>query len=233
MTPARMAARAAGPLPYAAPMTTAESKERAAAGGGRAAGGQGVRGVGRRPRPGPPGGAGARRARRRPRAGRPAPVDARRRPGRGRGVGARAIAVPTNIIDAEACARLMAAASEEFGGVDVLVNNAFRPDVFQSFEDVDLDRVAQDHGRQRLRVAADDPGCAALHADAWRRVVVMVASMVARQPQPGAGWLRHLERSAPHGHAGAGRRARPFQGPGQRRGPRLDGRAPRWTSTSR
>ena len=32
----------------------------------------------------------------------------------------------------------MAAAAEEFGGIDVLVNNAFRSDVFQSFEDVDL-----------------------------------------------------------------------------------------------
>src|ERR1700690_2964596 len=45
--------------------------------------------------------------------------------------GARAIAVPTNIVDPDACARLMATATEAFGGVDVLVNNAFRPDVFQ------------------------------------------------------------------------------------------------------
>ena len=52
--------------------------------------------------------------------------------------GARAIAVPTNIVDPDACARLMAAGAEAFGGVDVLVNNAFRPDVFRSFEDVDL-----------------------------------------------------------------------------------------------
>jgi len=53
-------------------------------------------------------------------------------------LGARAITVPTNIVDADACVRLMDAAAEEYGGVDVLVNNAFRPDVFQGFEEVDL-----------------------------------------------------------------------------------------------
>jgi NAD(P)-dependent dehydrogenase (short-subunit alcohol dehydrogenase family) len=102
-------------------------------------------------------------------------------------MGARAMAVPTNIVDGDACARLMAAAAEEFGGVDVLVNNAFRPDVFQGFEDVDLavwrkimdvnvfgslqmTRAALPHLRERGGGS-----------------VVMVASMVARQPQPGQG----------------------------------------------
>jgi NAD(P)-dependent dehydrogenase (short-subunit alcohol dehydrogenase family) len=102
-------------------------------------------------------------------------------------LGARAIAVPTNIVEEEACTRLMAAAAEEFGGIDVLVNNAFRPDVFQSFEDVDLTvwrkimdvnvfgslqmtRAVLPHMRQRGGGS-----------------VVMVASMVARQPQPGQG----------------------------------------------
>src|ERR1700733_7129512 len=50
-------------------------------------------------------------------------------------LGARAITVPTDITDPEACARLMAAGVEEFGGIDVLVNNAFRFDAFQSFEE--------------------------------------------------------------------------------------------------
>ena len=53
-------------------------------------------------------------------------------------LGARALAVPTDITDAEACARLMAEGVEQFGGIDVLVNNAFRFDAFQSFEEVDL-----------------------------------------------------------------------------------------------
>src|ERR1700739_4440044 len=40
-------------------------------------------------------------------------------------LGARALAVPTNIVDPEACAALMGAAADEFGGIDVVVNNAF------------------------------------------------------------------------------------------------------------
>src|SRR6202167_4448797 len=36
-------------------------------------------------------------------------------------MGARAIAVPTDITDPDACAAIMARASETFGGVDVLV----------------------------------------------------------------------------------------------------------------
>ena len=103
------------------------------------------------------------------------------------GLGAKAIAVSTNIVDADACARLMSAAAEEFGGIDVLVNNAFRPDVFQSFEDVDLTvwRKIVDvnvFGSLQMTRAA---------IPFFRRrgggAVVMVASMVARQPQPGQG----------------------------------------------
>jgi NAD(P)-dependent dehydrogenase (short-subunit alcohol dehydrogenase family) len=102
-------------------------------------------------------------------------------------IGASAITVPTNIVDPDACAHLMAAAEEEFGGVDVLVNNAFRPDVFQSFEDVDLTvwRKIMDvnvFGSLQMTRAA---------LPFMRRrgggSVVMVASMVARQPQPGQG----------------------------------------------
>lgn len=46
--------------------------------------------------------------------------------------------VPTDITDAGQCERLVASALAEFGRVDCLVNNAFVPDVFQRFEDVDL-----------------------------------------------------------------------------------------------
>lgn len=55
------------------------------------------------------------------------------------GLGGRAVAVPTDITVPEQCARLAAAAVETFGRIDCLVNSAFRPDVFRSFEDVDLD----------------------------------------------------------------------------------------------
>jgi len=101
-----------------------------------------------------------------------------------REIGARAIAVPTDITDPEACARLMDATSEEFGGVDVLVNNAFRFDAFQSFEQVDLAlwrKIMDTNLFGSLQMTR-----AALPSMRERGggSVVMVASMVARQPQP-------------------------------------------------
>jgi NAD(P)-dependent dehydrogenase (short-subunit alcohol dehydrogenase family) len=99
-------------------------------------------------------------------------------------LGARAITVPTDITDPEACARLMAAGVEEFGGIDVLVNNAFRFDAFQSFEEVDLDRwrkIMETNlfGSLQMTKAA----VPAMRARGGGSVV-MVASMVARRPQP-------------------------------------------------
>src|SRR5580658_179524 len=104
-----------------------------------------------------------------------------------RQLGVRAIVVPTNIADPEACARVMSAGVEEFGGIDVLVNNAFRPDAFKSFEEADLTlwRKIMDlnlfGSLQMVRAAL--PSMRARGGGS----VVMVASMVARQPQPGQG----------------------------------------------
>ncbi|HTU37341.1 MAG TPA: SDR family oxidoreductase [Acidimicrobiales bacterium] len=99
-------------------------------------------------------------------------------------LGARVITVPTDITDADACARLMAAGSAEFGGIDVLVNNAFRFDAFQSFEEVDLAiwrKIMDTNLFGSLQMTR-----AALPSMRERGggSVVMVASMVARQPQP-------------------------------------------------
>jgi len=55
------------------------------------------------------------------------------------GLGLRARYAPTDITDQAQCDRLVQTAIDEFGRVDVLVNNAFAADVFQLFEDVDLD----------------------------------------------------------------------------------------------
>jgi NAD(P)-dependent dehydrogenase (short-subunit alcohol dehydrogenase family) len=99
-------------------------------------------------------------------------------------IGARAITVPTNIADPEACANLVAATTEAFGGVDVLVNNAFRFDAFQTFEEVDLAlwRKIMDvnlfGSLQMTRAALPSM------RERGGGSVVMVASMVARQPQP-------------------------------------------------
>jgi NAD(P)-dependent dehydrogenase (short-subunit alcohol dehydrogenase family) len=102
-------------------------------------------------------------------------------------LGADAIVVPTNITDPEACARVVAAAVERFGGVDVLVNNAFRFGTFQGFEEVDLAvwrKVMDTNLFGTLQMTR-----AALPAMRERGAgsVVMVASMVARQPQPTQG----------------------------------------------
>jgi NAD(P)-dependent dehydrogenase (short-subunit alcohol dehydrogenase family) len=102
-------------------------------------------------------------------------------------MGARVTTVSTDITDPEQCARLVARATEEFGGVDVLVNNAFRFDAFRSFEEVDLAiwRKIMDvnlFGTLQMTRAAL-PSMRARGGGS----VVMVASMVARQPQPAQG----------------------------------------------
>lgn len=99
-----------------------------------------------------------------------------------RGLGARAVAVPTDITDPAQCERAMDRAVEELGGVDVLVNNAFRYDVFQTFEQVDLDRwrkIVETNVFGSLQMTR-----AALPAMRERGggSVVMVASMAARKP---------------------------------------------------
>ncbi len=55
-----------------------------------------------------------------------------------KGAGGRALCVPTDISDPDQCLRLVETTVSEMGRVDVLVNSAFRPDVFKPFESVDL-----------------------------------------------------------------------------------------------
>jgi NAD(P)-dependent dehydrogenase (short-subunit alcohol dehydrogenase family) len=98
--------------------------------------------------------------------------------------GGRALVVPTDITQVDQCERVMAAAQAEFGGVDVLVNNAFRFDAFQSFEDVDLEmwrKIIDTNLFGSLQMTK-----AALPHLRSRGggSVVMVASMVTRKPQP-------------------------------------------------
>src|SRR4029077_15351435 len=52
--------------------------------------------------------------------------------------GGRALAVPTNLVDPDQVAALVARTVEEFGRLDILVNNAFRMDRGEPFETVDL-----------------------------------------------------------------------------------------------
>ncbi len=52
--------------------------------------------------------------------------------------GGRAVVVPTNLVEPEQVAALVARTVDECGHLDILVNNAFRMDVMQPFESVDL-----------------------------------------------------------------------------------------------
>ncbi len=54
------------------------------------------------------------------------------------GDGGRALALPTNLVDAEQVAALVDGTVAAFGRIDGLVNNAFRMDTFEPFEAVDL-----------------------------------------------------------------------------------------------
>jgi NAD(P)-dependent dehydrogenase (short-subunit alcohol dehydrogenase family) len=54
------------------------------------------------------------------------------------GAGGRALAVPTNLVEREQVDALVARTVDEYGHLDVLVNNAFRMDPYQPFEQVDL-----------------------------------------------------------------------------------------------
>ncbi|RDJ93767.1 SDR family NAD(P)-dependent oxidoreductase, partial [Lacticaseibacillus rhamnosus] len=54
------------------------------------------------------------------------------------GAGGKAVAIPTNLVKPEEVERLVETVRNEYGRLDVLVNNAFRMDPFESFETVDL-----------------------------------------------------------------------------------------------
>lgn len=54
--------------------------------------------------------------------------------------GGRALAVPTNLVDTQQVETLVSRTLDSYGRIDGLVNNAFRMDTFQPFEQVDLAR---------------------------------------------------------------------------------------------
>ena len=55
-------------------------------------------------------------------------------------IGRRALVVPTDVTDRGQCEALAMATLTEYGRVDALVNNAYKEDVFQPFDQVDLDQ---------------------------------------------------------------------------------------------
>lgn len=92
------------------------------------------------------------------------------------------IAVPTDITDSHQCEALVSETVAAFGGLDVLINSAYNPGPYVSFEDADLDewQTPMDvnlFGSLRLTQAALGP--LKLSGDAS---VVNVNSMIIRKP---------------------------------------------------
>jgi NAD(P)-dependent dehydrogenase (short-subunit alcohol dehydrogenase family) len=97
-------------------------------------------------------------------------------------LGVRVVTSPTDITVQEQCDALAHLAATELGGVDVLVNNAFRFDVFQRFEDVDLDvweRITATNVFGTLRMTRSVVPHLRQRGGGS---VIMVASMAARKP---------------------------------------------------
>ncbi len=93
----------------------------------------------------------------------------------------------TDLTRSEQCEALVARATEAFGGLDVLVNNAAVPDPGEAFDTVDLDTwraVAEVNlfGALRMTHAAVPALSRRGHGS-----VVFVSSMIVRQPMPHQG----------------------------------------------
>jgi NAD(P)-dependent dehydrogenase (short-subunit alcohol dehydrogenase family) len=98
--------------------------------------------------------------------------------------GGRALAVPASVTRPEDCDRVAAEAEAAFGGIDVLVNSAFRGDPFQPVETADLDAW-----RKIMEVNFFGPtlmtrACVPAMRARGEGSIVMVASQSARKIRP-------------------------------------------------
>jgi NAD(P)-dependent dehydrogenase (short-subunit alcohol dehydrogenase family) len=98
--------------------------------------------------------------------------------------GGRALAVPASVTKEPDCHRVAAAAVEEFGGIDILVNSAFRGDPFQPVESADLDVWRKIFDVNFFGPALMTRACLPALRAAGGGSVVMVASQSARKIRP-------------------------------------------------
>ncbi len=88
----------------------------------------------------------------------------------------------TDITSQEQCDALAATASSSFGRVDVLVNNAFRFDVFQSFDNVDIDQWEKITATNVFGTLKMCKAVVPYLTAAGGGSIINVASMAARKP---------------------------------------------------
>ncbi len=101
--------------------------------------------------------------------------------------GRRALVVPTDVTDPDACAALVDAAVAEFGRVDCLVNNAFAiPPIepLTTLEHDTLRRSLETNALAPLRLSTLFADALAQTPDRQGGSVIMVSSAVLRQSQP-------------------------------------------------
>jgi NAD(P)-dependent dehydrogenase (short-subunit alcohol dehydrogenase family) len=101
--------------------------------------------------------------------------------------GGRALAVPGNVAKAEDCNRVAETVVSAFGGIDVLVNSAFRGDRSEPFEAADLElwhKVFDVNFWGPLQLAQ---ACVPSMTERGGGSVVMIASMSARLIRPNDG----------------------------------------------
>ncbi len=98
--------------------------------------------------------------------------------------GGRAIAVPASVTKPEDCARIAEAATDGFGGIDVLVNSAFRGDTFQPIETADLDVWRKIFDVNFYGPVNMTRACLPALREGGGGSVVMVASQSARKIRP-------------------------------------------------
>ena len=98
--------------------------------------------------------------------------------------GGRALAVAGNVTKPEDCERVAAAAVETFGGIDVVVNSAFRGDSFQAVTDADLDVWRKIFEVNFFGPANMTRACIPALRAGGGGSVVMVASQSARKIRP-------------------------------------------------
>jgi len=95
--------------------------------------------------------------------------------------GGRAVPIPADVTKVDQCARVAETAVAELGGIDVLVNSAFRGDVFQPFADVDLAQWRKIFEVNLWGALQLTQACVPALRDGGGGAIVMVASMSARK----------------------------------------------------